>query len=75
MTVQEDLKQFEDSIFISVIEFTKIAQALETKYKDLNIQDRVKQAKKDFILIKRVEDDLQYAICEQEENKIQVVKQ
>jgi len=71
----EELKQFEDSIFISVIEFTKIAQALETKYKDMNIQDRVKQAKKDFILIKRVEDDLQYAICEQEENRIQVVKQ
>jgi hypothetical protein len=70
----DELKQFEDSIFISVIEFTKIAQALETKYKDLNIQDRVKQAKKDFILIKRVEDDLQYAICEQKENKIQVVK-
>ena len=70
----DELKQFEDSIFISVIEFTKIAQALETKYKDMNIQDRVKQAKKDFILIKRVEDDLQYAICEQEENRIKVVK-
>jgi len=70
----EELKQFEDAIFISVIEFTKIAQALETKYKDLNIQDKVKQAKKDFILIKRVEDDLQYAICEQKENRIQVVK-
>jgi len=70
----EELKEFEDSIFISVIEFTKIAQTLETKYKDLDIQNRVKQAKKDFILIKRVGEELQYAICEQEENRIQVVK-
>lgn len=72
--VQDELKQFEDGVFISVVEFSNIAKVLEDKYKSLEINQRIKQAKRDFILIKRVDDELKYIICEQEENLIQVIK-
>ena len=74
MQAPDELKQLEDGMFISVIEFSNIARVLEEKYKTLSIEQRVKQAKRDFVLLKRVEEELQYAICEQEENLIQVVK-